>query len=201
MKGVIMKKLMTILIAVLALSLMACAPKTTIVLTKDDDGYLGKVEVKAASKSQVLSGAQEYTEATDTLSPVKVMDDKTLQANFGAALAAQPEKTASFLIFFKPDSVELTPDSKQQIPGIAETIKKRKNAVISIIGHTDTTGTDALNMALSQSRAEAVAKILVEQGLSRAAMTLQYFGKNDLLVPTADNVPEPRNRRVEIFLR
>ncbi|MBF0530041.1 MAG: OmpA family protein [Deltaproteobacteria bacterium] len=194
-----MKKIIAILFV--AMSLAACAPKTIVVLTPDDDGRIGKVDVKTANNVISLGEAREYTEATDTLSKVQVMEEKTISKYFSEAMTAQPDRPVSNFLFFKVESVELIPDSMQQLPGIVQTIKGKKFAVVSIIGHTDTTGTDEINMALSQSRAEAVAKLLEAKGIPRSVMTLQYFGKTDLLVPTADGVPEPKNRRVEIFIR
>jgi outer membrane protein OmpA-like peptidoglycan-associated protein len=129
------------------------------------------------------------------------MDEKTIQKDFAGALAAQPEKPASYLVFFDPGGVELTPESQAETPQIVSAIRARSHPAVSIIGHTDTTGTDAVNMKISLERAEAVAKLLVERGISRSVMTLQYFGKSDLLIPTADQVAEPKNRRVEVFVR
>ncbi|MEW6263102.1 MAG: OmpA family protein [Thermodesulfobacteriota bacterium] len=190
-----------IIVILVALSLSACGLKTTVVLMKDDDGQVGKVEVKAPAATRTLKEAQEYTVATDTVAPVAVMDEKTIQKYFAGALAAEPEKVISFLIFFLSDSAEMTADSKKEFYKIVEAIKARKHTAISVIGHTDTTGSDEVNMKLSLARADAVIKILQDQGIPQTFITRQYFGKNDLLVPTADQVPEAKNRRVEIFVR
>ena len=68
-------------------------------------------------------------------------------------------------------------------------------------GHADRSGDAAYNQRLSQRRAEAVAAELVRDGVARGNISVQAFGESRPLVPTADNVREPQNRRVEIVLR
>ena len=68
-------------------------------------------------------------------------------------------------------------------------------------GHADRSGTPQYNQRLSQRRADAVAAELVRRGVPRNAMAIQAFGESRPLVPTADGVREPQNRRVEIVLR
>ncbi|WP_139323556.1 OmpA family protein, partial [Roseomonas sp. TAS13] len=62
-------------------------------------------------------------------------------------------------------------------------------------------GTPQYNMGLSRRRADAVAAELVRQGIQRSEITVEAFGESRPLVPTADGVREPQNRRVEIVLR
>ena len=68
-------------------------------------------------------------------------------------------------------------------------------------GHADRSGTPQYNQRLSQRRADAVAAELVRQGVSRNEIMVTAFGESRPLVPTADGVREPQNRRVEIVLR
>ncbi len=72
---------------------------------------------------------------------------------------------------------------------------------IEIAGHADRAGTPQYNQRLSERRAQAVAAELERRGIARSAMTVQAFGESRPLVPTADGVREPQNRRVEIVLR
>jgi hypothetical protein len=68
-------------------------------------------------------------------------------------------------------------------------------------GHAGRSGTLQDNQRLSQRRADAVSAELVRLGVTRSAITVQAFGESRPLVPTADGVREPQNRRVEIVLR
>jgi outer membrane protein OmpA-like peptidoglycan-associated protein len=80
-------------------------------------------------------------------------------------------------------------------------VNKREFYEISIIGHTDTTGSDEYNMRLSSARAESVRDALLSHGIRSGVMELRYHGKRDPLIPTGDDVREPRNRRVEVIVK
>ena len=69
---------------------------------------------------------------------------------------------------------------------------------LTVTGHTDTVGSDAYNMRLSRRRAESVAAQLEKDGIASSEIEIVAKGKRDLLVPTADGVREPQNRRVQI---
>ena len=69
-----------------------------------------------------------------------------------------------------------------------------------IEGHTDTVGSERLNQALSERRAEAVRDDLVRRhGIAAARLETVGFGETSLLVPTPDGTAEPRNRRVQVI--
>jgi outer membrane protein OmpA-like peptidoglycan-associated protein len=67
-------------------------------------------------------------------------------------------------------------------------------------GYTDSSGTPKYNQALSLRRANTVANELVKDGVARGEIDIKGFGETHPLVPTADGVREPQNRRVEIIL-
>ena len=71
---------------------------------------------------------------------------------------------------------------------------------LTVTGHTDTVGSDAYNMRLSRRRALSVQKELVRDGVPAGEIAIFAKGKRELLVPTADGVKEPQNRRVQIVL-
>jgi outer membrane protein OmpA-like peptidoglycan-associated protein len=68
-------------------------------------------------------------------------------------------------------------------------------------GYTDRSGAPQFNEALSIRRANAVAAELLRRGVPRNEIVTRGFGEANPLVPTADGVREPQNRRVEIILR
>jgi outer membrane protein OmpA-like peptidoglycan-associated protein len=70
-----------------------------------------------------------------------------------------------------------------------------------VIGHTDAVGSNPFNDALSQQRAETVRAELIRRGVAPESIQASGRGKRDLLIPTPDGIAEPRNRRVEIFVR
>ena len=105
---------------------------------------------------------------------------------------------SSYMVFFDWDSSKLNNQSMQVIGQAAATFKSRNATGITATGHTDTSGGDAYNMALSLRRANAVKDALVQAGVPAGAINAVGVGKAGLLVPTPDGVREPQNRRVEI---
>ena len=70
-----------------------------------------------------------------------------------------------------------------------------------MIGHTDSSGDEEFNMALSRRRAESVRDLLVAAGFTPAVIRTTFHGEGNPLIQTADNVHEPINRRVEVIVR
>ena len=102
------------------------------------------------------------------------------------------------MVFFDWDSTKLSDASMNVIEQASNAFKAKQGARITASGHTDTTGTEAYNMALSLRRANTVKDALVKVGVPAAAITTVGRGEAGLLVQTGDGVREPQNRRVEI---
>ncbi|MCQ4160659.1 OmpA family protein [Roseomonas sp. GC11] len=117
------------------------------------------------------------------------------------APAAAPAPARTYLVFFDFDRADLTDRARQIIAEAAQNAGRVQATRIEVAGHADRSGTPQYNQRLSQRRAEAVAAELVRLGVARTAITVQAFGESRPLVPTADGVREPQNRRVEIVLR
>jgi len=111
-----------------------------------------------------------------------------------------PAPAASFMVFFDWDSTRLNNQSMTVIGQTAAAFKSRGAAQITATGHTDTSGPDNYNMALSLRRANTVKDALVQQGVPAGAINAVGVGKAGLLVQTGDGVREPQNRRVEMVL-
>jgi outer membrane protein OmpA-like peptidoglycan-associated protein len=181
-----------------------CSPGSVVVLMPNPDGKVGKVSVSNEAGSQVLDSAGQATFVRDAQTapeaPV-VMKQAEINQRFGAALAARPSPPVSFLLYFHSDSTKLVKASNALLPKIIATIKERESVDISVVGHSDTVAGDAYNLRLSRRRAMAVAKILIKNGVDPKALEITSHGKRRLLIPTKDNVREPRNRRVEVTVR
>ena len=104
----------------------------------------------------------------------------------------------SYLVFFDFDKSDLTADALKVVDQAAANAGPAKATEISVTGHTDTVGSDAYNLRLSRRRAESVAAQLEKDGIPASEIAIVAKGKHDLLVPTADGVREPQNRRVTI---
>lgn len=189
---------------VLLFSLSGCAKQTTVVLLPDPSGKVGQVTVTSDVGSVDITRAQEATVIKgrqSTPSAPKVLPDDIIQRDFSEALASLPEPPVHFILYFQQDSNRLTSASTKNIPKVLATAKKRNSQNISVIGHTDTAGNSAYNMRLSNQRADAIAKILVDKGIDVQFIKVTSHGENNPLIPTKDNVNEARNRRVEVVVR
>lgn len=100
---------------------------------------------------------------------------------------------------FKLDSAELTDSSKGVLDNVAATLNSaaNKNIAVQIGGHTDSTGTDAYNMMLSQQRAESVKQYLVGKGVDASRLHAQGFGTGAPLATNDSEEGRAENRRVE----
>jgi len=162
----------------------------------------GAVTVESGGKQAVLD--QPYA-AARVKEPGRVepgtVTEQEVKQSFGDALAAQPMRPASFTIYFQENRDDLTPESRQVLGRVVDTIARYPAPEIVVIGHTDRVGTVQRNDALSLRRAERVKEELVKAGIAADRIRVEGRGEREPLVPTPDEVSEPLNRRVEVNLR
>jgi OOP family OmpA-OmpF porin len=117
------------------------------------------------------------------------------------AAVPAPQPARKFLVFFDWDKTELTEHARQIVYDAALGASKVRSTQITVNGFTDTSGSGQYNQALSVRRARTVADELVRDGVPASVISIQGFGESNPLVPTANGVREPQNRRVEIVIR
>lgn len=184
----------------------ACQPVTRemMVLIADPDGKVGRAEVVSSGGRQTLTEANQMTAISDPAAPpapATRVDEAFVQRYFAAALAAQPQQPARFIFYFLPDSTELDPPSRAILPEMFAAIRKNNSVDIGVHGHADRVGTAEGNRELSLRRAMIVRDLLLQGGIPAGHIELASHGEGNPLVPTADEVSEPRNRRVEVVIR
>ncbi len=125
------------------------------------------------------------------------------QPEMAPAPAPAPAAVAppSFMVFFDWDRSNLSAQALATIRQAAQAFKSKGSARITATGHTDTSGPESYNMALSLRRANAVKDALVREGVPAQAISVVGRGESQPLVPTGDGVREPQNRRVEIVVQ
>ena len=172
------------------------------VLLPGADGKVGALVVTTGNHEHTLDTAHSAlkVDAPGVIEP-RTTTAEEVRAAFAGALTAQPPRPTSFLLYFQLDSDELTPQSQGVITDVLNDIAKRPAPEVVVIGHTDAVGSDAYNDQLSLQRAERVRGRLVARGIAGDSIQATGRGKRELLVPTADNVAEPKNRRVEVVVR
>lgn len=114
------------------------------------------------------------------------------------AAAPSQQQMAKFMVFFDWDKAVLTNEAKRIVAASVEEFKRTGQTRVTVIGHTDTSGSAEYNQRLSERRAAAVKAEMTRLGVPANVITTIGRGQNDLLVPTKDNVREAQNRRAVI---
>jgi len=167
-----------------------------------DGGHVGSIVVQREGEKHVIDTAYGAARVrSDGGTETTRLTEAQVREAFGSTLAALPGKPATFLLYFLEGKDELTPESKAELERVFTELKRRPLPDIVVIGHTDTVGTLPFNDRLSLARAERMRDSLVALGIPAGRIQAAGRGKREPLVPTDDNVAEPRNRRVEINVR
>lgn len=197
-------KIVFVVVSLTLLTAGCGSKKNFVVLSPASDGSVGALEVETERGSSVLDEEGKAIFIADRGSapskPTAINMAET-QAIFHDALQVHPMMPQSFLLYFQFNSNELTEESKKLIPAILDAIKKRESKDVSVIGHSDRKGGDEYNRILSMERAQVVYDILRDENVREEEMTILYHGEGNPLVPTADDIAEARNRRVEVMVR
>ncbi len=199
-----------LLLALLALSSCARPAPPPAAPARDDlavllpgqDGKTGALSVSHAGAEKVLDAPYAAARITEPGGiEAGVSSAEEVNRVFGETLAALPPRPVSFLLYFVEGKDQLTPESQLVLQQIFAEIARRPEAEVVVIGHTDRVGAVPYNDALSLRRAERVRDDLVARGVPADRIRTAGRGEREPLVPTDDEVAEPRNRRVEISVR
>lgn len=166
------------------------------------DGHVGAIVVRTEGEALVVDrayGAQRVL--PDGTVRAEQLTEAEVRRDFGATLDALPGRPTSFTLYFLEGRDELTAQSRAELEKVFGELRRRPLPDIVVIGHTDTVGGLAYNDRLSLARAERLREMLVSLGIPAERIQAAGRGKRELLVPTDENVSEPRNRRVEISVR
>ncbi len=131
---------------------------------------------------------------------IKELEEVT--AGTGVDVSQTPEGDGILVNFpdvtFAVDSTSISPQMRNTLDGVAQSMVDYPSSLIDVMGHTDSTGSEQYNLDLSRRRAESVANYLSARGVSRARIETIGYGEQ---YPIADNSSEAgrsENRRVEI---
>jgi outer membrane protein OmpA-like peptidoglycan-associated protein len=177
-------------------------PPDRIVLLPNADGSPSAVILKTAVGEQVIDHPYQAASVTQdgAITPRKESAE-SVKARYGAVLAAQPKRPASYTVYFVSGKNEITPESQAVLEKVKADLKTRNVPEILVIGHTDRVGKLEANDALSLARAKVMRDILIATGIPAKLIQTAGRGEREPIVQTADQVPEAKNRRVEISVR
>lgn len=107
-------------------------------------------------------------------------------------------ENAKYIVFFDWDQSTLNSGANAILDAAAQEANGRDLISIDLVGHTDTSGSQAYNQKLSMKRANVVRDAMVQRGVAANMLSVNHRGENELMVETPDGVREPANRRTEI---
>ena len=111
---------------------------------------------------------------------------------------APPPSDRAFTLYFDTAADALDPAVQAGVDQIVSYLRTAGAVRVTVMGHTDTVGSDAANLALSTARARAIANRLMAMGVPASIIEVVGLGESRPAVATGDDVAEPRNRRVDI---
>lgn len=103
-------------------------------------------------------------------------------------------------ISFATGSAQLAPGLEPVLSRFAQTLVENPKTTVRIVGHTDSTGSDAINDPLSVNRASSVRNYLVGRGVAANRIAIDGRGARDPIADNATDAGRARNRRVDIFV-
>ncbi len=101
-------------------------------------------------------------------------------------------------ITFPVDSFAIQPQFQQTLNEVARTLSSFNQTYVDVLGHTDSTGSDAYNQTLSVNRAQAVANYLTSRGVASARLGVRGYGESAPIASNDSEMGRAQNRRVEI---
>ena len=197
-----MTKLTFLSLGLLTLALAACASKADRITLLPQDGRSTSLVVTGPTGAKVTL-SDPYAEAivTNRQATAGKTNAETVAKRYGSTLSATPMAPKRYVLYFVTGGNELTKESAAKLPAIVSEVASIPAGEVIVSGHTDRVGTMEANDALSLRRAQSVRERFLAAGVTADKISAAGRGEREPVVETADEVAEPRNRRVEIKLR
>ena len=193
-----------VVVFALAMSVFACGPRNYVVLLDNPGGGSGKVIVSNQKGRQVLDksgSATTINRAGSAPSTPWELGVEKIQEVFAKAFGARPGRFIKYTVYFKPGSTNVEKSSMPQYEAMLAEVRKRPGVDATVAGHADRTASDVRNEMLSLVRAYKIRDDLVKAGVPIERIEIDSWGETRPAIPTADTIPEVRNRRVEVTVR
>jgi len=145
----------------------------------------------AAAQAEAERAARARAEADQLMK--EMADLKAKQTERGIVLTIGE-------VLFATGKSELSAAAMQSVNKLADFLQKHPNRNLLIEGHTDDTGSDKLNMNLSQKRADAVKEALTRKGVDPGRITAKGYGKKYPVASNDTSAGRSQNRRVEVII-
>jgi outer membrane protein OmpA-like peptidoglycan-associated protein len=162
------------------------------------------IAVTSAEERTALAGIEQLTAEQDRLMlDQREREIQSLQAELAALQAQQTDRGLVVTlgdILFDFDEAELTPGGELQVARLADALRQMPDRNVLIEGHTDSSGSDAYNLELSQRRANAVEDLLIVQGVDPTRVLTRGYGEQYPVAANDSAAGRQQNRRVEVVI-
>lgn len=177
-----------------------CSIKTMVVLLEGKKEHSAVIVNTKAGNVKIDTPNQIVSIQSKDLKPSLPIDIgiDELNALLGNILVGMNKEELQYVLYFNGNN--LTADSTKEFDLMIEEMAKRGKVYIKIIGHTDTVGNSRGNYTVSKSRAKIISNMIKKSDTQYYKIDLEPYGESNLAIPTKDEVFEPLNRRVEIFI-
>ena len=185
-----------------ALLLTACAPVSRVILLPQAESPHSKVVVQTPEAELLVDRPYGVAEVGrgGRLSEAVTTAEEVAKA-YPSLLSLQAAPSERYPLQFEPGTSQLTAESQAMLGTMMDRARGYPGGEIVITGHTDRQGAVDANDRLSLERANAIRDMLVERGFRSDLIETIGRGERDPLIPTDDEVEEPRNRRADIWIR
>jgi outer membrane protein OmpA-like peptidoglycan-associated protein len=172
-----------------------------VVLLPAADGHRSALLVTTAQGEMLMTEPLSVVEEQDGKIVSRTLAAGEVVQRYAAVIKALPAPPRVFTVYFYFDRTALLPESRALLKQIKADAERYPAAEIVLIGHTDRVGAIPFNDGLSLRRAQVVRDDFLSIGVPPSAIRVEGRGEREPMVPTEDEVSEPRNRRVVIKLR
>ncbi len=147
----------------------------------------------------LIAWAKGYAKKKDYVSLPKNTDSTEVIRNF-ELLPINPGAKAKLRVYFETAKATLKPESFPELDRFAQIMKLYPGLIVEIQGHTDSRGSEAYNLKLSQARADAVRDYLISKGIEPDRLIAKGYGESQPVVPNDTPEHMAMNRRVEAHI-
>lgn len=186
------------------LLLSACTGPSVLLLSDEDphpeQGKVAVIERHGKPQEEIIDKANSRTSLAYR-SASRVLAEKKLPKRDVALVRDLPPKPFEVTLYYDEADTRIVPESRGSLEAVLAEVAKRPGAEIQITGYTDRKGKDDDNDVLSQKRADRILAQFADNGVPRENMVAVGRGERDPVVPTEDEIEEPRNRRVVVTVR
>ena len=156
------------------------------------------------AQEEALARAQDADQARKTAAQIEA-ERKELEQQM-QALQANVKQTERGLVLtlgdvlFEFDQADLKPGAVRNLQPLISFLKENSSRGVTIEGHTDSVGSDAYNLALSQRRADAVSRLLIANGIAADRVIARGLGEAYPVASNETKQGQLMNRRVEVVI-